>query len=60
MSDFFQMGGYGPFVWPAYGLVLVVLFGVALASWRRERQKARLLRQFQHDARAPGRREAER
>ena len=60
MSGFFDMGGYGLFVWPAYGLVLVVLFGVALASWRRERRQARLLRQFQHDARAPGRGEAER
>ncbi len=53
MSGFFDMGGYGLFVWPAYGLVFVTLFGVALASWRRERQKARLLRRLERDARAP-------
>ena len=56
MSGFFDMGGYGPFVWPAYGLVIVTLLGVALASWRRERRKARLLRQLEGDARAPGNR----
>ena len=35
MRDFFEMGGYGAYVWPAYGVSALVLFGVALMIWRR-------------------------
>lgn len=38
MSEFFNMGGYAAFVWPAYGLALFILvINVALPR-RRERQ----------------------
>ncbi len=34
MSDFFAMGGYAAYVWPAYGLAAVILAGVWIASMR--------------------------
>lgn len=37
MQDFFNMGGYGGYVWPAYGTSLVVLAALAAAIWRRGR-----------------------
>ena len=34
MSEYLAMSGYAAFVWPSYGLVLVSLAGLAIASWR--------------------------
>ena len=34
MSEFFAMGGYAAFVWPAYAVVVVVLVAVYVASAR--------------------------
>ena len=47
IGAFLAMGGYAVFVWPAYGLSLVVLGGLALHSWRRYRQSVRALEQLQ-------------
>lgn len=38
MQDFLYMGGYYAFVWPAYGLVLVVLILNLTIPRRRERR----------------------
>jgi heme exporter protein D len=35
MMHFLAMGGYAAYVWPAYGLMAVVLAGIAYFSWRR-------------------------
>jgi len=38
MSDFLAMGGYGAYIWPAYGISLLALAGAVawtLAEWRR-------------------------
>jgi heme exporter protein D len=35
LSAWLAMGGYAGFVWPAYGIALVVLGGLTLHSWRR-------------------------
>ncbi|HXI87663.1 MAG TPA: heme exporter protein CcmD [Parvularculaceae bacterium] len=35
MQQFFAMGGYAAFVWPAYGLSVIGLVGLALFIWRR-------------------------
>ena len=34
MNEFFAMGGYAAYVWPAYGLAAVILIGVWIASAR--------------------------
>jgi heme exporter protein D len=34
MNDYFAMGGYAAFVWPAYFLSAIVMIGLALAAWR--------------------------
>lgn len=38
MSEFFNMGGYAGYIWPAYGLSALVLIGLvaqSLAAYRR-------------------------
>ena len=37
-DQFFQMGGYGLYVWGSYGLTLLVLTAEALAARQRRRQ----------------------
>lgn len=32
MSDFFAMGGYAAYVWPAYGLAALVMVGLLVAT----------------------------
>ncbi|MSR15886.1 MAG: heme exporter protein CcmD [Gammaproteobacteria bacterium] len=51
MNDFFAMGGYAAFVWPAYGLTAVVLALNAILPCRRERA---LLRQLAAEAKRQG------
>jgi heme exporter protein CcmD len=34
MAEFFDMNGYGNFIWPAYGAVTVVLFAIFISSRR--------------------------
>ncbi|MBP2311401.1 heme exporter protein CcmD [Azospirillum soli] len=34
MSDFFAMGGYAAFVWPAYGVAALVLIGLLVATFK--------------------------
>ena len=41
LGRYLAMGGYARFVWPAYGVAVVVLLGMAIASvgaWRRQRR----------------------
>lgn len=45
-THFWAMGGYAGFVWPAYGLTLLVLSAISFSSWRtrkRLRQRIRSL-----------------
>jgi heme exporter protein D len=39
VSDFFAMGGYAAFVWPAVGVSLFGLVAMALWSWREMRAR---------------------
>jgi heme exporter protein D len=41
LADFFAMGGYAGFIWTAYGIVAVVLAGLAIASRRELRARQR-------------------
>ncbi len=34
MAEFFEMGGYATYIWPAYGVVGLVLAGIWIASRR--------------------------
>ena len=45
---FLDMGGYGHFVWPAYGVVAVVLVGLMLASPRSLKSAEATLPAFEH------------
>ena len=47
MSEFFAMGGYARFVWPAYGAALVLLVGLLLLSLRQYRERQRQLDRLQ-------------
>ena len=43
MSELLDMGGYGAFIWPAYGVTVLALGGMivwTMAGW--QRAKARL------------------
>jgi len=42
MTGFFAMGGYAQFVWPAYGIAVLVLAGMALQSYRAWRRQQSL------------------
>ena len=37
MAAFFDMGGYGSFVWPAYAIVTIVMVGLWIMSRRFQR-----------------------
>ena len=48
MSSFFEMGGYGGFVWPAYAVTVIVMAVLVIASLytlRRREAELRILRQ---------------
>ena len=47
MSEFFAMGGYARFVWPAYGAAVVLLVGLLLVSLRQYRERQRQLDRLQ-------------
>jgi heme exporter protein D len=55
LASFLDMGGYGGYVWPAFGVTAVVLLGLLLASLRslraREETLAALQRKGASDAR---------
>ncbi|HEX3883905.1 MAG TPA: heme exporter protein CcmD [Stellaceae bacterium] len=47
MAAYLAMGGYAAFVWPAYGIALVVLGGITTQSWLRYRASRRALDRLQ-------------
>ena len=43
MNEFLAMGGYAEFVWPSYGIALLVLLALTMDSiWRRRRAETDL------------------
>lgn len=38
MNAFFDMGGYGAYVWPAYAVSAGAILGLAFLIWRRGRR----------------------
>lgn len=49
IASFLAMGGYAAFVWPAYGVALAVLGGLAVHSWRRYRASTTALEALQQE-----------
>ena len=47
MSEFLAMGGYGRFVWSAYGVAALVMLGLLLQSLRQYRARQRELDRLQ-------------
>jgi heme exporter protein D len=47
LGTYFAMGGYAVYVWPAYGVAVTVLGGLAVYCRRRYRQSERVLEQLQ-------------
>jgi heme exporter protein D len=43
MDEFFNMGGYGVYVWPSFGIVSLVMIGLALQSWLDLRTQKKLI-----------------
>ena len=51
VARYLAMGGYAAFVWPAYGVALAVLGGLAWQSWRRYRASNSMLERLQRELR---------
>ena len=54
IDAFLAMGGYAQFVWPAYGLALIVLGGLtveSLSAYRRRQRELDLLQGGRQEAR---------
>ena len=49
IGAFLAMGGYAGFVWPAYGVALAILGGLAVLSWRRYHDSTATLERLQQD-----------
>jgi heme exporter protein D len=47
IGGYLAMGGYAGYVWPAYGLAVAVLGGLAVHSWRRYRASITALDRLQ-------------
>jgi heme exporter protein D len=43
VRDYFAMGGYAAFVWPAYALAFVTLAAMLIGSWKHLRASERQL-----------------
>ena len=44
MSEFFAMGGYAAYVWPAYGVTTIVLCGILALSLKSMREREALVK----------------
>ena len=49
-SNYFAMGGYAGFVWPAYAVAALAIGGISWQSWRRYRASAALLDRVQRQS----------
>lgn len=45
MNEFLEMGGYARYVWPSFGLYVVLLAWLAFSAQRRHRNALRALQQ---------------
>jgi len=59
MNDFFSMGGYAAYVWPAYGIAAIVLVALLVTTLRGLRRNEALLKTLE-ESRPRRRREGRR
>ena len=52
MSEFLEMGGYGAFIWPAYGAAAILMAGVLIQSWKSMRQREALVQSLRASRRS--------
>lgn len=52
MAEFFAMGGYAGFVWPAYGISALVLGGLVVSSIRGHARAREQVRQLESSRKA--------
>ena len=57
LQQFLAMGGYGAYIWPAYGIAVVILLALLIDSLRSARHREAQLAALRKTRR--GRREAE-
>ena len=50
MADFFAMGGYAGFVWPAYVITVVVLIAAIVVSLQAHISARRSVRRLEEDS----------
>lgn len=50
LHDYLLMGGYAPFIWPAYAVAALVLIAFAIDSWRRVHRATTDLRRLEAEA----------
>lgn len=49
MSEFFSMGGYAAYIWPAWGLSLLALAGLIVFAFAERRSKQARLAELEAD-----------
>ena len=52
MSEFFEMGGHGAYIWPAYLIAAAVMIGLLVASVISLKKKQHMLETLQKVAKA--------
>ncbi len=57
-AEFLSMGGYAGYVWPAYGLALLIIGGLIIQSTLDYRRQKRLAAQLEEANEVVGRRRA--
>jgi len=43
VNEFFDMGGHGAYIWPAYAIATIVIVGILVQTLRTMRQRERQL-----------------
>ena len=51
MSNFFHMGGYGVYIWPAYLIATVIVVGILVQTITTMRQRERQLGELRRERR---------
>ena len=58
LSEFLHMGGHAMYIWPAYGIVAIVLVGLFIAGVRFQRNSEKELAQLNPRSRRRGQTQA--